>query len=204
MMQATAYLYGLEGEVIEDPSFRSSAEVIAVVASSEAALGAHRANLVPEWSRYVCVEPAPPMTIEELRAIHARAEAAGYALVEPERRAVAGGALERAIHAFLTDGSLAKVFVFVARSKAKANGVVKVKETRALDGRIESKLVLETGDIAEVALEILRERGEAIRGSELLREARARYGKVSTQDASTIGRVIVDAWFASQARVIVG
>jgi hypothetical protein len=203
MMQATARLYGLEEEVetfTAEDKLRFEAKVVALVASSESALGVLRANLMPEWSRFVCIDPAPPITIARLREIVTMAEEAGYALVEPERGMRGGAAIERAIHAFLTDGSLAKAFMFVPRSEARSNGVVKLREQRALDGGIESKLELSTNDVAETAFAILRERG-AMRGAELLREARARYGKTSTQDAMVIGKAIVEAWHSSQAKI---
>jgi len=196
--------------------------IVAVVVSSTTAAGLLRAGVVRDptrddayarasaWAASVRAPLAPPVSPSRLRAIVAAASASGFALVEPEVRLLRSGsprtAVDRAVVSVVLRGAVARPLLFVPERRAPKNGLVKLREERALDGWIEAReaRVQAPASLLDAALVALARHGGPMRGKDLLREARAIRAEAaesrgervtpSASDGPTLAKALVEAW----------
>jgi hypothetical protein len=234
--QAAAALAGLSGDVVvrvDDPPLDASAfsgppeGVVAVMVSSTSAAGLLRAELpsvagedafarAATWAAGVrALRLAPPVSPSRLRAIVTAAESAGWTLVEPDvphdRLKTPRSPVERAVLWTVATGAIARPLLFVRTARAPKGGLAKVRPAQALEGTVSLRVPTEIStpaNLAEAALVVLSQRGCAMAGAELLREARdlwahrerarGRRAVASAEDGKVLAKALLQAWMAGE------
>jgi hypothetical protein len=176
----------------DEAAARAAGAPMSIVRTAQWAVGARRGPI------------APAMSVARLREVAEHAARAGLELVEPDHASTLRGlktprsAIDRAVLAHVLLGAFARPLLFLPRAAAPKNGLVRVREERALDGWIAARASLPrtaASPLLAGALAALAERAERIPGKELLREARARSGtSPSTSDGATLAKGLVAAW----------